>query len=65
MYDDIPAEFRPLFTMATETCIPREAKTEKQAHDEFRYEWYVCMSIFSMVGVYNSETAEDVNGDNE
>eukprot|EP00977_Amphora_coffeiformis_P001365 scaffold286_cov169-Amphora_coffeaeformis.AAC.9 len=39
IYDDIPSDFRPLLTMATETCVPRGAKTEKQAHDEFRYEW--------------------------
>ena len=39
MYDDIPSEFAPLLTTVAETCLPRAAKTGKQAHDEFRYEW--------------------------
>lgn len=39
MYDDIPSAFAPLLTAATETCLPRAAKTASQAHDEFRYEW--------------------------
>ena len=39
MYDDIPSEFVPLLTAVTETCLPRAAITDRQAHDAFRYEW--------------------------
>jgi hypothetical protein len=39
LYEDIPTEFTPLLTAVTETCMPRAAKTDQQAHDAFRYEW--------------------------